>query len=57
MSVTQDITVTIPPLAECAMDDAASLDLVFHEQFHGTSTDETFHVTDTLNGRHATKPP
>src|SRR5262245_26131468 len=49
-SVTKDNTVTIPPLAECPANGAASVDLVFHEQFHATFTDGTFHVTDTLTG-------
>jgi hypothetical protein len=50
MSVTKDNEVTIPPLAECPANGAVSIDLVFDEQFHGTFTDERFHVTDTLTG-------
>jgi hypothetical protein len=55
MSVTKDNAVTIPPLAECPANDAVSIDLVFHEQFHGIFTDETFHVTDTLTGSFTTR--
>jgi hypothetical protein len=50
MSVTKDNALTIPPLPECPANGAVSIDLVFHEQFHGTFTDETFHITDTLTG-------
>ena len=54
MSVTKDNTVTIPTLSECP-GDGASIDLAFSEQFHGTFTDETFHVTDTLTGSFTTR--
>jgi hypothetical protein len=48
--------VTIPPLAECpGAPNAAAIDLVFHEQFHGVFTADTFHVTDTLNGTFTTR--
>src|SRR5262245_49826921 len=56
VSVTKDNTLTIPPLAQCPGDpNAASIDLVFHEQFHGIFTGETFHITDTLNGTFTTR--
>jgi len=56
VSVTKDNTVTIPPLAECPGDpNAATIDLVFHEQFHGVFTADTFHVTDALNGTFTTR--
>jgi hypothetical protein len=55
MSVTRDNTITIAPLSECPANGAASIVLVFHEQFHGTFTDETFHITDTLTGSFTTR--
>jgi hypothetical protein len=50
MSVIKDVEVTIPPLAECPAGDAASIDLVFTDIFHLTSTEDTFHVTGTQTG-------
>jgi len=56
MSVTKDNEVTIATLPECpAAPDAASIDLVYKEQFHGTFTAETFHITDTLTGSFTTR--
>ena len=55
MFVTKDNAITIAPLSECSATGAASIDLVFHEQFHGTFTDESFHITDTLSGSFTTR--
>ena len=55
MNVTKDNTLTIPTLSECPANNGVSIDLVYHEQFHGTFTDETFHVTDTLSGSFTTR--
>jgi hypothetical protein len=54
-SITKDVTITIPPLAECAAAGAASIDLVFNEQFHVNTTSDTFHLTDTLSGTFTTR--
>jgi hypothetical protein len=49
-SVTKNIAVTIPPLAQCPANGATSIDLVFSEQFHVVFTDSTFHFTNTQTG-------
>jgi hypothetical protein len=54
-SITKDVAITVPPLAECPAAGAASIDLVFNEQFHLTFTSETFHLTDTLTGTFTTR--
>jgi hypothetical protein len=54
-SITKDVMITIPPLAECPAPNAASIDLVFNEQFHLTTTSDTFHLTDTLSGTVTTR--
>jgi hypothetical protein len=54
MSVTKDNAITIPTLSECP-GDGATIDLAYSEQFHGTFTAETFHVTDTLTGSFTTR--
>jgi hypothetical protein len=54
-SITKDVAITVPPLAECPAAGAVSVGLVFNEQYHATFTSETFHVTDTLNGTFTTR--
>lgn len=49
-SITKDVAIAIPPLAERPANGAASIDLVFNEQFHVNTTSDTFHLTDTLSG-------
>jgi len=50
-SVTKNVAVTIPPLAECPGDPAAaSIDLLFTDVFHLIFTDDTFHVGGTQTG-------
>jgi hypothetical protein len=53
--VAKDIALTIPPLPGCPAGDAASIDLVFNEQFHAVFTDETWHGTSTLAGTFTTR--
>jgi hypothetical protein len=48
--VIKDGTATIPPLTECPANGTASIDLAFHDVFHLTFTDTTFHVHETQTG-------
>lgn len=49
-NIIKDGTATIPPLVECPAPDTTSIDLAFHDAFHLTFTDATFHVTETQTG-------
>ena len=48
--VQKDVSVTIPPLAECPSGAGEALDIVFHLNFHGVYTSSTYHQTLTQNG-------
>ena len=48
--VVKDVVQVVTPPAECE-GPAASLLLEFHLRLHGVFTSETFHFTETLNGR------
>jgi hypothetical protein len=48
--IVKDGTATIAPLTECPAPDTASIDLAFHDVFHLTFTDTTFHVHETQTG-------
>jgi hypothetical protein len=53
--VAKNVALTIPPLPGCPAPDAASIDLVFNEQFHAVFTNETWHGTSTLAGTFTTR--
>src|SRR5438067_1247502 len=54
-SVTRNNTLTIPPLPQCPLGNATSIDLVYTESFHLTSTATSFHFSDTLTGTFTTR--
>jgi len=55
MNIIKDGTATIPPLAQCPAGNSASIDLTFHDVFHLTFTDATFHLTETQTGTFITR--